>query len=610
MGFSIDERDIMFCLFEHLDVESLTKLKPFAEHDGDLYKMVVSEAVKFATEKIAPTNLPADEEGVKFEDGVVKMPEMFHGLYKQYCEAGWNAVSMPVKWGGQGLPGLLHAAAHEGMVGANSSFSFTSGLTSAVIKLLDAYGTEEMQNLYLEKLTSGQWAGTMCLTEPNVGTALGDTATKGYKNEDGTYSIVGTKMFITSGDHDLTENIIHLVLGRADGSPKGIKGLSLFLIPKIRVDENGNLGEPNDVVCAKVEEKMGIHASATCMLNFGDNKNCKGWIIGQEGDGIRLMFNMMNEARIGVGLQGNSMTGAVYRMALDYAKERIQGTHILAMKDPNAPRVAIIEHPDVRRMLMTMKAFSEGCRALILFTAKMHDLADYSEDEDEKKKAHYMLEFLTPIVKAYPTDRSAETASEAIQAMGGVGYCREYGVEQYYRDAKISAIYEGANGVQALDLVGRKLGLKGGALFMTFMSELASFIDGGSDFEDLADLFKDLAAARDKIASIAMQFMGAAGSDPIFPVLSATPFLKAAGHVVCARLLLEQAVIAAGKLQKLMDEKGASDAAAFAKDSVDGAYYFNKKLTARFFIKNIVPEVNSIAERIATGDKSCLEAIL
>ncbi len=610
MGYSIDERDVLFCLFEQFDIESLTKLKPFAEHDGELYKMVVSEAIKFATEKIAPTNLPADEQGVRHEDGVVKMPDMYHDLYKQYCEAGWNAVTVPVRWGGQGLPGLLQAASHEAMVGANCSFSFTPGLTGTVIKLLGENGTEEMQSLYLEKLVSGQWSGTMCLTEANVGTALGDIATKGFKNDDGSYSIVGTKMFITSGDHDLTENIIHMVLGRADGSPKGIKGLSMFMIPKIRVDENGNLGDPNDVACTKIEEKMGIHASATCMLNFGDNKNCKGWIIGNEGDGIRLMFSMMNEARIGIGMQGNSITGAVQRMALDYAKERIQGTHVLSFKDSDAPRVAIIEHPDVRRMLMGMKANSEAGRALIFFAAKMHDLYDHSEDDEERTKAGYMLEFITPIVKAYPTDRCFEAASDAIQVMGGVGYCREYGVEQYLRDAKISAIYEGTNGVQALDLVGRKLGSKGGALFMTFMSDMASFIDGGCEYEELADLFKDLAAARDKIADIAMQFMGAASSDPIFPVLSATPFLKAAGHLICAKLLLEQAVIAARKLGSLMAEKGADDAAAFAADNTEGAFYYNKKLTARFFMKNVVPEVHSIAAGIASADKSCLEAIL
>jgi alkylation response protein AidB-like acyl-CoA dehydrogenase len=610
MAFNIDERDVFFCLFEQLDAVSLTKLSKFKEQDEDLYRMIVSEAIKFAREQVAPTNLPADEEGVHMKDGVVKMPPMFHQLYKSYCESGWNSVAISADAGGQGLPALVSAGASESMVGANCSFIMTAGLTAAAVRVLQAFGTPEMKSTYLPKMVSGEWSGTMCLTEPNAGTAVGDVRTAAKANPDGTYLITGTKMFITSGDHDLTKNIIHLVLARTEKAPKGIKGLSLFVVPKMRVNPDGSVGKFNDVICSKVEEKMGIHGSATCMLNFGDAGECVGYIIGKDGDGIALMFNMMNEARIGVGMQGVAMGSAAYQMALAYSKERIQGTSILAMKDPNAPRVAIIEHPDVRRMLMEMKAYSEGGRALVYFTAKVHDLADHAEDEETRKKYGLLLELLTPITKAFPTDRAFEISSMAMQVLAGVGYCREYGVEQYVRDSRISAIYEGTNGVQALDLVGRKMTMKGGAAFMTYMSEIAAFLEKNAGHAKHGDLVADLTAARDKLVEIAMHFMQVGMSNPIYPVLSASPFLVLFGHVVMGHLLLDQAVIAQGKLDAIAGEKGATDMDALAKSDLEALFYYNKTLTARFFVKNLLPCVDGIAKRILTGDESCLKAVL
>ncbi len=609
MGFIIDERDIRFCLFEQLDLPSVTRFPKYADQDEDLYRMILTEAFKFGREILAPTNGPADEEGCKMVDGQVKMPSMFPALYKQFCEAGWNSIALPSRWGGQGMPSLLTTAGSETMVGANCSFCMTTGLTAAAVRMIDEFGTEEMQKLYLETMATGRWSGTMCLTEPNVGTDLASTRTVAKRAGDGTYLITGTKMFITSGDHDLTENIIHLVLARIEGM-KGIKGLGLFVVPKILVNADGSLGASNDVLCTKIEEKMGIHASATCMLNFGDNGGSRGWIIGAEGDGIRMMFHMMNEARIGVGLQGVALGNAAYQLALKYTKERVQGTSVLQMKNPDAAQVAIIEHPDVRRMLMEMKAYGEGCRALVYWVAKLADVADHSEDPEEKRKHQMLIELLTPIVKGYPTDRSFEIGGTAIQAMGGVGYCREYGVEQYCRDAKISAIYEGTNGVQALDLVGRKMTTQGGAYYMTYLGDLAAFLEDSASPARLADLVADLAAARDKLAEMSMQFMMKFASDPLFPILSATPFAKAFGHVVVAHMLLWQARIATEKLEAIKAEKGAADEKALAESNDDAAFYRNKILTARFFCKNILPDVHGIHTRVMTGDESCLEAML
>lgn len=610
MDFIIDERDIRFCLFEQFGVGGLAGRPGFEDQDEDLYSMILTEALKFARDVMSPANAPADEEGCKLVDGQVRMPSVFRGLYKQYCEAGWNAISLPVAYGGQGMPGLLTAAVSEAMVGSNCAFCMTPGLTSAGVRVLNEHGSDELKTTYCEKMTSGQWAGTMCLTEPNVGTDLANIRTVAKRADDGTYRVVGTKMFITSGDQDLTENIVHLVLARVEGM-KGIKGLGLFVVPKYLPGPDGTVGAFNDVRCTKIEEKMGIHASATCMLNFGDDGGAKAFIIGGEGDGIRMMFHMMNEARIGVGLQGVAMANAPYQLALKYAKERVQGTSVLEMKNPNAPVVPIIEHPDVRRMMMEMKAYGEGSRALVYWIAYLNDLAEHAgADEEQTRKARMMVELLTPICKAYPTDRAFENAAMAIQSMGGVGYCREYGVEQYCRDAKVSAIYEGTNGVQALDLVGRKMVLQGGAYFMTYLGELASFIDAGAGHARLGDCFADLAKARDNLATMSMSFMQKFGSDPLFPVLSATPFLEAFGHIVVAHLLLWQARIAHDKLEAIKAEKGKMDEKALAFDNADAAYYYNKILTARFFSKNILNRVDAITARVMTGDESCLEALL
>ncbi|MBZ0272047.1 acyl-CoA dehydrogenase [bacterium] len=606
MAFGFDERDIDFCLFDHLGLGDMTRLAPYKEQDEELYRMVIREAQKFATERLWPANEESDTVGVRMENGTVKMPPSFPALYREYCEGGWNAVTVPEKLGGQGLPAMLGTAVTEMMGSGCLSFILTPGLTSGAIHVLEHNATTEQVQRYVDKMVAGDWAATMCLTEPNVGTFLGDIRTTAKSLGDGKYALKGTKMFISSGDHDLTENIVHIVLARAEGSPKGIKGLSLFIVPKVRTPGGGQLGEFNDIVCTKTEEKLGLHGSATCLMNFGDNDACVGEIIGNEGDGIALMFQMMNHARIGVGLQGVSLINTAYRLALDYAKERVQGTSVEAMKDPNAPRVTIIEHPDVRRMLMEIKAFGEAARALLYYCAKLVDTMN-DPDETVARKARMFLDLLTPIAKAYPTDRSIEMTSQAIQVLGGVGYCREYRVEQLYREAKIGTIYEGTNGVQALDLVGRKLTQSGGALFMAYLQDLAEFIDTNTAGSGVGALLPDLAAARDRLVAVAMSFMEKGQSDPMHPVLAATPFLEAFGHIVSARLLTEQALIAEKKLAALTSAKG-TDAASLAKENDEARYLYNKTLTAKFFARNILPRVDALATRIIADDRSCIEA--
>jgi hypothetical protein len=416
-------------------------------------------------------------------------------------------------------------AAAEMFVGACCSFTTYPGLTRGAANLIQSFGTPEQKKLFLENMYSGKWTGTMCLTEPQAGSAVGDIKTMAKKDGDH-YLIQGTKIFITAGEHDLAENIIHAVLARTENAPPGVKGLSLFIVPKIRVNPDGSLGEPNDVNCGGIEHKMGIKGSATCTLNFGDEGKCHGYLLGQEGQGIQLMFQMMNEARLGVGLQGFALGNLAYLYALKYAKERIQGVEITRMKDPTAPRVPIIKHPDVRRMLMTMKAYTEGLRALIYRAAYYADLAKVATDPQEKEFCENMVDLMIPVVKAYSTDIAFRLTEWAIQIHGGYGYCGEYPVEQLCRDVKITSIYEGTNGIQAMDLVGRKLSLKKGALFLGWMKEINGFIEKYKNHGHLGSAVSQLEQAKNTLVNVARQFgKAAAGGDILFPMLHACPFL-------------------------------------------------------------------------------------
>jgi alkylation response protein AidB-like acyl-CoA dehydrogenase len=611
--YLVDFRDIQFLLYEYLGVEKLCQSEKYSDFSKDLFDMVLEQALKLAKEVIGPVNEVADRVGATFDNGKVTFPKEFHEAYRKYCEGGWGAVNVDPEWGGQGLPSSLTLATSEFFTGACVSFIMTPGLTHGAAHMFESYASDELKQIYLEKMYSGQWAGTMCLTEPQAGSAVGDVKTVAVKDGDA-YKITGTKIFISSGDHDLTENIIHPVLARTPDAPPGIKGISLFLVPKSRVNADGSVGEANDVLCGNIEEKMGIHGSSTCTLNFGDEGNCIGYLVGEENMGIVYMFSMMNEARLGVGLQGHALGAVAHQHALAYAKERIQGVDVRAMKDPNAPRVTIAEHPDVKRMLLFGKAVTEATRSLLFKTAYYSDLAEVTEDETERDKYKGYVELFTPMCKGYSTDLGFDACVNAIQVFGGYGYCQEYPVEQYARDCKIMSIYEGTNGIQALDLLGRKIGMKGGMVFMNFLGDLGSFIDAEKSHEKLGPMVEELNKYKAILEEVSSVFMNKSMSgDTLFPVSHATPYLRMFSEVVCSWLLLEQAVIAQKRLDEIFAEKGAADEAAQASliaENEEAKFYAGKIASMKFYVTQILPDVAAKAASVKTEDRTILDAVL
>ena len=608
-----DFRDVQFILYEQLGIERLCQYEKYSEFSKDVFDMVLDQGLKFAKQVLAPMNALADKEGAAFEKGKVSFPKYFHEAYQKFCEGGWIGVSSNPEWGGQGLPAVIGIVTSEFFAGACMAFVMTPGLGHGAAHMFESFASEELKKIYLEKMYSGKWAGTMCLTEPQAGSAVGDVKTMAVKDGD-VYKISGTKIFITSGEHDLTENIIHAVLARTPDAPPGIKGISLFVVPKYRVKPDGSIGEFNDVRCGNIEEKMGIHASSTCTLNFGDEGKCIGYLVGEENQGIVYMFMMMNEARLGVGLQGLAVGSAAYHQALKYAKERIQGVDIRAMKDPNAQRIPIIEHPDIRRMLLFGKAVTEACRALIVKTAYYSDLAKVVKDKSEKEKCEGYIELLTPLCKAYSTDMSFEVAVKAMQIFGGYGYCKEYPAEQYARDAKITSIYEGTNGIQALDLLGRKISMKGGMLFMNLLTDLNVFVETNQAHTTLGKYVQSLGKAKDTLAQVTMAFQGKSMSgDTLYPVSHATPYLQMFSEVVCSWILLEQALIAQKKLDEIASEKGAKDEASRKKlieENEEAKFYAGKIASMQFYVTQILPDVDAKAASVMTEDRTVLEAVL
>jgi alkylation response protein AidB-like acyl-CoA dehydrogenase len=607
--FPINMRDIRFVLYEQLGIERLCQFDKFKDFSRETFDMVLEEAAKLASEVIAPSNPIGDKEGCSFEKGKVKVPKVFHEVFKKYCEGGWIAASVDAEAGGQGLPESLTTAAIEMFISANCSFTTYPGLTRGAANLIQSFGTPEQKKLFLEKMYSGQWTGTMCLTEPQAGSAVGDIKTSAKKEGDH-YLITGNKIFITAGEHDLTENIIHAVLARTENAPSGTRGLSLFIVPKIRVNPDGSLVGPNDVNCGGIEHKMGIKGSATVTLNFGDEGKCQGSLLGQEGQGIQLMFQMMNEARMGVAIQGFSLGNNAYLHALKYAKERIQGVEIDKIKDPDAPHVPIIKHPDIRRMLLTMKAYAEGLRALIYRTSYYADLAKASTNAQEKEYCENMVDLFVPICKAYATDTAFRLTEWAIQIFGGYGYCGEYPVEQFCRDVKITSIYEGTNGIQAMDLVGRKLSMKKSALFLGWLKEIGEFIEKHKTHATFGPLVAQLEQAKNTLVGVSMNFAKVAGGgDRLYPMLYAYPYLELFGEVELAYLLLQQAVIAQDKLKSIFEKSGATTDPAkiqVIEQQADAAFYSGKIHSAEFFISNILPKAQSAAATIMSGNRSAL----
>jgi len=610
--YHVDLRDIRFTLFEHLPYGRIQALPPFAEADRESVEMVLDECYRFNREVIAPLNRPGDRQGCTYEAGRVHVPEGFREAYEAFCENGWLGVSTPEALGGMGLPNVVGVATGEMYVGACCSLSLSIGLTRAAASLLAEHGSGELRRIYLERLLSGRWQGTMCLTEPQAGTAVGDIKTLARPDGE-SYLISGTKIFITAGDHDMCENHVHLVLARTPGAPRGFKGISLFLVPKYRPTASGEPGEPNDVACAGIEHKLGIRGSPTCTLSFGEEGTCRGWLVGQEGRGLKIMFHMMNEARIGVGLQGLALASQAYLYARSYARERVQGVDIEDMKDPDAPRVTIDEHPDVRRMLLWCKAVVEGSRALLYTAAYLSDLAAHGPDAAEAEEARGMLELLTPICKAYISDQAFEVTRLALQVMGGYGYIADYPVEQHLRDVKIASIYEGTNGVQALDLLGRKLAARQGLLFRTMLQRVQGFVRDQRGHLALGELVGILGEELGRWSKVTMKLgsMGMSG-DRRYPVLSATPYLQMAGNVLTAWLLLQQAVVAHDRLQAVYLDRGCMDAGArgaLHREDPEAGFYHNKVQTARFFVHQVLAQNRAIAAQIESCDRSALDYV-
>jgi alkylation response protein AidB-like acyl-CoA dehydrogenase len=572
-------RDMQFVLHDLLKVSELD-IPGFAELDRDFTAAVLEEAGKVATEILQPLNAVGDKEGCIFENGVVRTPKGFLAAFEAIREGGWTSIDCDPAYGGQGLPYVMHTAAQEPFVSANMAFNMYQGLTHGAYSAILFHGTDAQKQTYLPKLTTCEWTGTMNLTEPHCGTDLGLMRTKAVPQADGSYRIAGQKIFISAGDHDLAENIIHLVLAKIPGGPDGIKGVSLFIVPKFLISGDGTLGARNAVSVGKLEDKMGIHGNATCVMNYDE---AEGYLIGEAHKGMRAMFTMMNEARLGVGLQGYAQAEAAYQNALAYAKDRLQGRDVTGAKAPEKAADPIIVHPDIRRNLMDQKSFVEGARALTYWGASLIDRAHKSGDKD----ADGLISLLTPVIKGFQTDKGFEYAVAAQQVYGGHGYIEEWGMSQFARDARIAMIYEGANGIQALDLVGRKLALDGGKHVMGFFEMVKNFIkDNESDAEFKAAFLDPLKAASKDMQAAAMYFMANGAKNPNHALAGSYDFMHLMGHVCMGLMWARMA-------------KAARDV--LAAGTEDPAFYETKITTGRYYMARQLPATAMHLSRIQSG---------
>jgi hypothetical protein len=597
--YKIDLRELHFLLFEQFKVDEMLGKAPFEAWGKDEVVSALSECYRWAREVTGPLNATGDHEGCRVENGNVITPSGFKEAWKSLYEAGWKSIGVPAEHGGAGAPMSVTILVEEMLSGSNAAFNMYPGLAFGAAEVIEHFGTDDQKKLFVERMHKGQWGGTMCLTESHAGSDVGSAKTTATKNPDGSYSIRGTKIFISGGDHDLAENLVHLVLARTPDAPPGTKGLTLFIVPKIRTKADGTLGESNDVAVSAIEHKMGINGSATCILTFGDNGKCIGWPVGGDAElnkGMPQMFVMMNRARIAVGVQGLAVASSAYLNALDYAKERKQGASITHWKDPTAPRVPIIEHADVRRMLLDMKSRCEGIRALVIKLTRHEDLRKSATDDAQRAYHQGQVDLLVPLVKAYGSDQAFRICETAIQTYGGAGYTRDYPVEQYARDAKIFSIYEGTNHIQAMDLVGRKLGQAGGANFQAYLGDMQKFIAANKDQPRLGPAIKALASAQETLGSAAMKLLMwfQSGNMPMVP-LYANRFLEMMSEVTVAWMLLEGAVIA---------EAGKAKA---AKDHPDQAFYDGKVQAAIYYAKSVLPAAELKAKQMQDEDHSPLD---
>ena len=583
-------RDTKFVIEQIVGLQNYANLPGFQNADADIVDAILTEGGKFAAEVLAPLNRVGDEEGcTRHEDARVTTPEGFKDAWEQYREAGWGTLAFPEQYGGQDLPHVLSTAFSEYAVAANQAFEMYQGLTHGAIAALLAVGSEEQKQKYAPKMVSLEWTGTMNLTEPHCGTDLGLIKTKAVPQDDGTYKLTGTKIFISAGEHDLSENIIHFVLAKMPDSPDTVKGISLFIVPKYIVNDDGSLGEKNAVSCGSIEEKMGIHGNATCVMNYD---GATGYLIGEKEKGLAAMFIMMNAARLGVGLQGLAQGEAAYQNAVAYAKDRKQGKALRPEdREEGARADSIIVHPDVRRMLMNARAFTEGARALVLWGALQVDLTHKAQDEDARQEADDLVSLLTPVIKGYLTDKGFETAVEAQQVFGGHGYIREWGVEQFVRDARIAQIYEGTNGIQAMDLVGRKLAQNGGRAVRLLFEKIAEDIAAAKQAGDPAGVAEPLEKALGHLQGATMWLAQNGPSNPNNVGAGAYAYMDLMGLTALGWMWLKMA----GKSAVLKDEAGE-----------DEAFHNAKLITARYYAERWLPEASGLRRKVEAGSETLM----
>lgn len=582
-------KDMKFVLNDLLGLDKMTNLPGFEDATPDMVDAILSEGAKMMSDVIQPLNQVGDNEGCTWKDGEVTTPTGFKEAFDAYREGGWMGIDADPKYGGQGLPHVIGIALAEMMSSANMAFGMYPGLTHGAHASIHKHGTEEQKQTWLPKMVTGEWTGTMNLTEPHCGTDLGLMRTKAVPQEDGTYKVTGTKIFISAGEHDMADNIVHLVLAKIPGGPEGIKGVSLFIVPKFNLDENENPADRNGVSCGSIEHKMGIHGNSTCVMNFED---ANGFLLGEAHKGMKAMFTMMNAARLGVGVQGMSQAEVAYQNAVVYAKDRIQGRSISGVKQPEKAADSIIVHPDIRRNLLMCRAFTEGARALGLWAGLQVDLAEKHPDADVRRDADDALGLLTPVIKAYFTDMGFELSATAMQCYGGHGYIKEWGMEQFVRDARITQIYEGANGVQALDLVGRKIPANLGRSLRTFFHPVDAFIQENVMDPEMKTFVMPLAKAFAKLQQGTALIAEKGMKNPDEAGAASTEYLRMFGLVALGFMWARMAKLAKQKL---------------ADGTDDPQFYETKLVTARFFFERMIPDVSSLLVKMSAGAENLME---
>jgi hypothetical protein len=604
----VDERDIRFILFEQFKVQELFEDFKNADFTIDTFSLIIQEALKFSENILFPLHLRGNNEGVLFEKGEVFTPAGTREAYKSFVEGGWLTIGDSDEVGGQKLPHAIKSATHEIFFAANFPFMCYVNLTHDAAKLIELYGTSDQKICFMDQMYAGVFTGTMALTEPGAGSDVGAIKLKAIKRPDGTYSMIGSKIFITNGEHDVSDNIINMVLARIEGDPPGTRGLSIFIVPKYRINKDGSLGDSNDIICTGVEHKMGLHDSPTTSLLFGENGNCVGYLLGKPCDGIKIMFHMMNSSRLEVGLWGQGISSTSYLHALKYAKERLQGQSIVA---PNPMvQVPIIQHPDIRRMLLMMKAYVEGMRGLLYYTGYAMDRQAIMDSDGDKQYWEGMIDLLVPICKAYPTEMAVNLASLAIQIHGGYGYSQEYPVEQFMRDSKVACIFEGTTGIQGLDFCFRKLRMNGGKPFQDIISEIDRVIKRAGKRSNLKLYAEELQRTKEALVSVyTLLSKKLSDENVIYNSLKATQFLEATGDIIIAWFLLWGALIADENLRKLFKAKNirSKNRVSFIKENSEAAFLDGKVQSAKFFIGNILPITGGKLEAVKWGDRSAWE---